>query len=84
MNQIQAAITWLNDPLNWTGPDGIASLTVEHLVMTVLAVLLAAVVALPVGIVLGHVPGAERAARVTVVLTNVSRALPTLDRKSVV
>lgn len=78
MNQIQAALAWLNDPLNWTGPDGIAALTVEHLVMTVLAVLLAAVVALPVGILLGHVPGADRAARVTVVLTNVSRALPTL------
>ena len=78
MNEIQAALTWLNDPLNWTGPGGITDLTIEHLVMTVLAVLLAALVALPVGVVLGHVPGADRAARVTVVLTNVSRALPTL------
>ena len=78
MNEIQAALVWLNDPVNWSGPGGITARTVEHLVMTVLAVVLAAVVALPVGIVLGHAPGAERAARITVVLTNVSRALPTL------
>ncbi|SDB89368.1 osmoprotectant transport system permease protein [Sanguibacter gelidistatuariae] len=78
MNQIQAAFVWLNDPINWSGPNGILALTGEHLLMTALAVLLAAVVALPVGIVLGHVPGAERAASITVVLTNVSRALPTL------
>ena len=77
MNEIEAAIAWLNDPLNWSGPRGILALTGEHLVMTLQAVLLASVVALPLGVVLGHSRRAARLGTSTVVLTNVTRALPT-------
>ena len=55
--------------------DAILALTVEHLYMTAAAVITAAAVALPLGIALGH---ARRGGGVTVVLSNVSRALPTL------
>ena len=69
------ALRWLNDPLNWSGPGGIPALTFEHLGMSAVATLLAAVVALPLGIWLGH---RRRGGTVTVVAANTSRALPTL------
>jgi osmoprotectant transport system permease protein len=71
---LQDALAWLNDPLNWTGRDGVIALTVEHLRISALAVLLAAAVALPVGVWLGH---RGRGGAVTVVVANTSRALPT-------
>jgi osmoprotectant transport system permease protein len=71
---LQEAVAWLNDPLNWTGRDGVLALTAEHLRLSALAVLLAALVALPLGVWLGH---RRRGGVVTVVLANTSRALPT-------
>lgn len=72
---LQQALTWLNDPLNWQGSRGVPALVVEHLGMSLAAVLLAAAVALPLGVWLGH---RDRGGTVTVVATNTSRALPTL------
>jgi osmoprotectant transport system permease protein len=72
---LEQAITWLNDPLNWSGRDGIPALTAEHLGMSIVAVALAAVLALPLGVWLGH---RGRGGAVTVVVANTSRALPTL------
>ncbi|MFE6969616.1 ABC transporter permease [Isoptericola sp. NPDC057653] len=69
------AIAYLNDPLSWTGPGGILELGREHLALTAASVLVAAVVALPVGAALGH---RRRGGGVTVWLTNASRAVPTL------
>ena len=75
MNPLEAALVWLNDPLNWRGPDGVVSLTLEHLAVSGLAVFFAALLALPVAFWLGHT---GRGGGATVVLTNVSRAVPTL------
>jgi osmoprotectant transport system permease protein len=77
MNVVREAITWLNDPLNWTGPDGIFALTREHLLMTLAAVLLASLVALPLGVWLGH-STLGRGAAAIIVTANTTRALPTL------
>lgn len=68
------AFRWLNDPLNWVGPNGIVALTGEHLAMSGIAVLLAAALALPLGVWLGH---RRRGGGLTVVAANTSRALPT-------
>jgi osmoprotectant transport system permease protein len=73
-NIVAEALTWLNDPLNWSGPKGIPALTAEHLAMSASAVLLATAVALPLGIWLGHRGSGGMA---TVVVANTSRALPT-------
>ncbi|MEV4417679.1 ABC transporter permease [Catellatospora sp. NPDC049609] len=75
MSVIQDAILWLNDPLNWTNPDGIIARTGEHLWISAAAVALGCAVAWPLGIWLGHV-GRGGAAVVTV--TNLSRAIPTV------
>jgi len=71
---ISSALAWLNDPLNWTGPNGVLALTREHITISAVAVLLATVVALPAGVWLGH---RGRGGVLTVVLANTSRALPT-------
>ena len=75
MNRFGDAMRYLNDPFNWTRRDGILDLLVEHLRISALAVLAAMVVALPVGMLLGHT---GRGGGFTVALSNVSRAVPTL------
>lgn len=66
---------WLGDGSNWTGSDGLLRRLVEHLRYTVLAVLGAAVVAIPLGLVIGHT---GRGGTVAVGVANAMRALPTL------
>jgi osmoprotectant transport system permease protein len=75
MNDFQRAFVYLNDPFNWTRPNGILDLLVQHLRISALAVVLGALVALPLGIVLG---ASGRGGGAIVVLSNVSRAVPTL------
>ena len=75
MSVFQQALAWLNDPLNWTGHDGVLALTKAHIIVSVLAVLLAAVVSLPAALWLGH---RRRGSTVGVVVANTTRALPTL------
>ena len=75
VNQLQEALRYLNDPLNWTRERGILDLLAEHLRISLLAVLVAAVIGVPLGMVLGHT---GRGGGFTVALSNVSRAVPTL------
>ena len=75
MNPFSGALVYLNDPFNWQRRGGILELLVEHVRISAIAVLLAALVALPVGVLLGTT---GRGGGVVVVLSNVSRAVPTL------
>jgi osmoprotectant transport system permease protein len=63
------------DPANWTGGQGILWRTVEHLQYTGLTLLAAAVVAVPIGLFVGHT-GRGRIA--VVAIAGALRALPTL------
>jgi osmoprotectant transport system permease protein len=75
VNLLQEAIRYLNDPFNWTRTNGVLDLLAQHLRISVIAVLAAMVVGIPVGALLGHV---GRGGGFTVALSNVSRAVPTL------
>ncbi|HEY0637007.1 MAG TPA: ABC transporter permease subunit [Pseudonocardiaceae bacterium] len=66
---------WLTDGTNWTGGDGLLRRILEHLRYTVIAVLGAAVVAVPLGLAVGHT---GRGGTVAVGVANAMRALPTL------
>ena len=66
-------IDWLNDPLNWTNPDGIFVRLREHLFITALAVLFGALVAWPVGVWLGP---RGSASGLIVVISNMTLAIP--------
>lgn len=65
---------WFTDPANWSGPDGIPVRTLEHLQISLLAMVIALAIALPVGLVLGHLGKGELFA---VNVGNVGRAIPT-------
>ncbi|GAA1704959.1 ABC transporter permease [Fodinicola feengrottensis] len=75
MNPITDAVVWLNDPDNWQGPQGILSLTGQHLWISFLAVLIACAIAWSLGLWLGHT---GRGGNAVVVISNASRAIPTL------
>ncbi len=75
MTGFSEAVVYLNDPFNWTRANGILELLAEHLAISVVAVLAALVVALPAGVALG---ASGRGGGAIVVVSNVSRAVPTL------
>jgi osmoprotectant transport system permease protein len=75
VNVLEDAFTWLNDPANWQGRNGVIYLAAEHVLITLAAVLLAGAVAFPLAFWFGHT---GRGGGFTVILTNVSRAMPTL------
>jgi osmoprotectant transport system permease protein len=75
MSALGDAVTWLNDPVNWRGRNGVPHLLVEHLEITAIAVGVACVVAWPIAVWLGHL---GRGSGLTSVLSTVSRAVPTL------
>jgi len=66
-------LRWFLDPAHWDGTFGIPNRLWEHLQMSFLATLTAAVLALPVGVVLGHY---GRFGNLAINLSNVGRALP--------
>ncbi len=75
MNFLVRALSYLLHADNWFGPVGLAARTLEHLEYTLAAVGLSALVAVPVGLVIGHT---GRGALVVVSAVNGLRALPTL------
>lgn len=60
---------------NWVGPDGIGTRLGTHLWVSATAIVAAAVVAVPLGLVLGHM---HRGRVVAVALANLTRAVPSL------
>ncbi|MGH3520794.1 MAG: ABC transporter permease [Haloechinothrix sp.] len=66
---------WLAAAENWSGPDGLTRRILEHLWYTLIAVLGAATLALPLGMWVGHT---GRGGTVVVGFANAMRALPTL------
>lgn len=75
MNFISQALSFLTTAGNWTGPAGLLARTAEHLEYTALAVVASAVIAVPVGLIIGHT---GRGQLLVVGAVNGLRALPTL------
>ena len=69
------AFAWLTDPNNWPGPAGIAVRLREHLALTAAVVTLAALIALPIGLLIGHT---GRGIPIASGVAGALRALPTL------
>jgi osmoprotectant transport system permease protein len=72
---VNEVLAWLTDPAQWSGPDGIPVRTLQHLWYSLLATAIAAAVALPIGVYIGHT---GRGAIFAVNLTNLGRAIPSL------
>jgi osmoprotectant transport system permease protein len=75
MSFLNDAWLWLRQPGNWHGADGIPTRILEHLGYTGLSLLVAALIAVPLGVAIGHT---GRGAAVVVNLANAWRAIPTL------
>ncbi len=75
MGLLSDTLAWLVDPAHWSGPSGIPVRVGEHLALTLVALLIAAVIALPVGIWIGHT---RRGVRLAVNGANLARAMPSL------
>ncbi|MCP2316228.1 osmoprotectant transport system permease protein [Nocardia amikacinitolerans] len=75
MNLFVDAWHYFTDGANWGGPTGIEFRLAQHLWYTLLAVAGSALIAVPLGLVIGH---RRRGAAVLVGFANAMRALPTL------
>jgi osmoprotectant transport system permease protein len=75
MSVASETVDWLTDHAHWVGDDGIPHRLVQHVGYSALTVAVAAAVALPIGLWIGHT-GRLRGAAVAV--TGALRALPTL------
>jgi osmoprotectant transport system permease protein len=73
MHTFVEVFNWLTDGARWTGDKGIPALTLEHLELSFGAVGLAALVALPLGVLIGHRRRGEFAA---ITVANLGRAVP--------
>ena len=68
-------IDWLLDPTHWSGPNGILARLLEHVEISAASILFAALIALPIGLWIGHT---GRLATLAVNLANFGRAVPSL------
>jgi osmoprotectant transport system permease protein len=69
------AVRWILDSSNYGGMNGIDTRVFEHLRISLLVLVIAAAIAIPLGIAIGHT---GRGDRVVVALAGGARALPTL------
>lgn len=79
MNLLISALQWLVEPAQWTAgarsPLPIQDRLLEHLTYTLIAVLIAAIIALPLGFYIGHT---GKGRQFVISFTGSMRALPTL------
>ncbi|MGW1544675.1 ABC transporter permease [Streptomyces sp. NPDC002309] len=74
MNVVAETWDWLTDPAHWSGADGIWQRLLQHLVLTVVCLIVSCLIALPVAVVLGHL---GKGGALAVNISNVGRAVPT-------
>ena len=73
MDFLAKVMAWLVDPAHWHGSDGIPTRLAEHLHLSIESVVIGAVIALPIGIALGHY---GRFGGLAINLSNTGRAIP--------
>jgi osmoprotectant transport system permease protein len=66
-------VAWITDPANWQGETGIPFRLLEHILISAVSVLAATLVALPVGLWIGHT---GRGATAAINVANIGRAVP--------
>lgn len=66
-------LDWFSDPATWTGSFGIPTRVLEHVIMSGVSVAIAAAIALPIGMLIGH---SRRFEKLVVSVANTGRAIP--------
>lgn len=67
-------VGWFSDPARWQGSDGVPARTAEHLWYSLTAAVTAIVIALPIGLWVGHT---GRGGAVVINVANAGRSIPT-------
>ena len=75
MIYVRSAFAWLGDGAHWSGSTGIAVRLGQHLLATALVVVIAALIAVPVGVAIGHT---RRGAGIIGAIAGAARSVPTL------
>jgi len=75
MNFLNQALSYIFTADNWAGNAGLGARILEHLQYTAVAVAVSALIAIPIGMIIGHT---GRGAFLVVTAVNALRALPTL------
>ncbi len=75
MNFLQQALSFIFTAENWAGPAGLTARILEHLQYTAVALVFSVLIAVPVGMIIGHT---GRGTFLVVTGVNALRALPTL------
>jgi osmoprotectant transport system permease protein len=81
MELIAAVAGWFADPEHWSGPNGVPFRLAQHVGISLLSVGLAAAIALPAGLYIGHT---RRGQRLAVNLATIGRAVPSLAAIAIV
>ncbi|WP_308163946.1 ABC transporter permease [Nonomuraea sediminis] len=75
MDLFSQLAAWLTSAGQWAGPEGIAQRLLEHLEYSLLSTVAAALIALPIGLFIGHT---GKGAFLAINLSGFGRALPTV------
>ena len=70
---MDSVVNWFLDPLNWQGSAGIPNRLFEHVSLSGAALLVAALIGLPIGLFIGHT---RRFANAAINIANIGRAIP--------
>lgn len=73
MSVFDELLKWLGDAANWSGDQGVPVRLLEHVRISVVSVLAATAVALPIGLYIGHT---RRGEALAVSIANLGRAIP--------
>ena len=73
MSFLGEVVRWFSNPAHWQGANGIPTRLEEHILMSLVATAVAALIALPIGLLLGHygVGGS-----LAINISNIGRAIP--------
>lgn len=75
MNLVNLVVAWFSDPEHWTGSKGVPNRLLEHLQYSATALIIAVVIAVPIGALVGHT---GRGGFLVVGVANGLRSLPEL------
>jgi osmoprotectant transport system permease protein len=81
MDLVNAVIGWFGDPAHWSGMNGIPYRLSQHVGISLASLAIAAAIALPIGLYIGHT---GRGQALAINLANLGRAIPSLAAIAIV
>jgi osmoprotectant transport system permease protein len=75
MSFLFEVVDWLTSAQHWVGSDGIPNRIAEHLLLSAVTTVVAVLIALPIGVLFGHV---GRGGFLAINVANIGRAMPSL------